>query len=150
MVQGCQQAMKWDIVLDWPLRRQYHCQPQVMGTCPKPRVPYWERHQIRDRSIRQSMRLLTKTKWGNTLQYRDMSPQKITIPAHYARYKTTVRSSTKGKHTYLMTWQQSRTCILYYAKGRIRSVGDIGCPDDDWHAAIIAMGITQTLCEQLS
>jgi hypothetical protein len=39
--------------------------------------------------------------------------------------------------------------ILDYAKGHVRSVPDVGCPNDDWHSAIIAMGITPTLCEQI-
>ena len=40
-------------------------------------------------------------------------------------------------------------CILEYAKGHVRSVLDVGCPEDDWTSAMIAMGITQTLCQQI-
>lgn len=40
-------------------------------------------------------------------------------------------------------------CILDFAKGHIRSVPDIGCPEDDWNSAMLAMGITQTLCDQI-
>ena len=40
-------------------------------------------------------------------------------------------------------------CILEYAKGHVRSVPDVGCPEDDWTSAIIAMGITQNLCQQV-
>ena len=39
--------------------------------------------------------------------------------------------------------------ILDYAKGRIRSVPDVGCLEDDWNGAILAMGITETLCKQI-
>ena len=40
-------------------------------------------------------------------------------------------------------------CILEYAKGQVRPVPDVGCPEDDWTSAMIAMGITQTLCQQI-
>ena len=40
-------------------------------------------------------------------------------------------------------------CILEYAKGHVRSVPDVGCPEDDWTSAMIAMGITQALCQQI-
>lgn len=40
-------------------------------------------------------------------------------------------------------------CILDYAKGHVRSVPDVGCPDDDWNSAMLAMGITQTLCNKI-
>ena len=40
-------------------------------------------------------------------------------------------------------------CILEYAKGHVRSVPDVGCPEDDWTSAMVAMGITQTLCQQI-
>ena len=39
--------------------------------------------------------------------------------------------------------------ILDYAKGQIRSVPDVGCPEDDWNGAILAMGITQTLSDKI-
>ena len=39
--------------------------------------------------------------------------------------------------------------ILEYAKGHVRSVPDVGCPEDDWTSAMIAMGITQNLCQQI-
>ncbi len=39
--------------------------------------------------------------------------------------------------------------ILDYAKGHVRSVPHVGCPEDDWTSAMIAMGITQTLCQQI-
>ena len=40
-------------------------------------------------------------------------------------------------------------CILEYAKGQVRSSPDVGCPEDDWTSAMLAMGITQTLCQQI-
>ena len=40
-------------------------------------------------------------------------------------------------------------CFLDYAKGHVRSVPDVGCPEDDWNSAILAMGITQTLCDNI-
>ena len=40
-------------------------------------------------------------------------------------------------------------CILEYAKDQVTSSPDVGCPEDDWTSAIIAMGITQTLCQQI-
>ena len=40
-------------------------------------------------------------------------------------------------------------CFLDYVKGRVTSVPDVGCPEDDWNAAMLAMGITQTLCDNI-
>ena len=40
-------------------------------------------------------------------------------------------------------------CILEYAKGHVRSVPGVGCPEDDWTSAMIVMGITQNLCQQV-
>ena len=39
--------------------------------------------------------------------------------------------------------------LLDFAKGQIRSVPDVGCPEDDWNSAILAMGITQTLSDKI-
>lgn len=39
--------------------------------------------------------------------------------------------------------------LLDFAKGQIRSVPDVGCPEDDWNGAILAMGITQTLSDKI-
>jgi hypothetical protein len=40
-------------------------------------------------------------------------------------------------------------CIFDYAKGHIRSMPDVGCLEDDWNSAILAMGITQTMCDKI-
>lgn len=40
-------------------------------------------------------------------------------------------------------------CFLEYVKGHVMSMPDVGCPEDDWNAAILAMGITQTLCDKI-
>ena len=39
--------------------------------------------------------------------------------------------------------------LLAFIKAHVRSIPDVGCPEDDWQAAILAMGITQTLSNKI-
>ena len=39
--------------------------------------------------------------------------------------------------------------LLAFVKAHVRSKPDVGCPEDDWQAAILTMGITQTLSNKI-
>ena len=39
--------------------------------------------------------------------------------------------------------------ILDYIKAHIRSFRDVGCLEDDWNSTMLAMGVTQTLCDKI-
>lgn len=69
------------------------------------------------------------------------------LPDFYNRFQDcTARSfSTVG----LISTFIEDDCILEDAKGYIRSVPDVGYPEDNWTSAIIAIGIMQTLYQQI-